>query len=212
MTDKQERQRNSFLTLEKDINDMKPQLAKFPELIECADLITLRKGKIAALHTIQLKAAKGETGFKEGIRTDLNGFYDTVVGAIKGSIIGDAKLEAEYKSINPSDLITTRDTKVGEVMQNAVDDARLILPKLDRYDVTEPMLVEIETLIPAYAEAIAGQSSASNKAKLATAELAAIFDEILKKLRATDIIVEPLEKLKPEIFGMWTEGRKEKGN
>ena len=212
MTDKQERQLNSFLTLEKDINDMKAELTKFPEVTECALLIKNRKGKIEGLHKIQMNAAKGETGFKQGIRTILNGHYDTLVGAIKASIDEDTTLTAKYVKKNPSDLITERDGKVAGVVQSAVDDARPLLTKLDRYDVTVALLAEIETLAPSYNDALAGQSSAGNKSKNATAEMAAIFEEILNKLNKTDIKVEPLEKTKPAIFNMWFEGRKEKGN
>ena len=211
MTLRQNADLNSFLGVEDVVTQFTSQLTKFPEITTAAALITTKKGVINALSVIQKNGTKDKTAFKNAIRDEIEAKFDELVTAIRGSVGDNPGLKTKYKDIAPSSLKDSRKAELTADVQLVVDDARTILTKLDRYDINEAFLVELETLCPAHDKAAAGKTTAEGESTSATADLAKIFDEINKALREADAIVEPLEKKMPEFFKAWFEARKKQG-
>jgi len=202
---------SSFLGIEKTTLDFAAELADFAEIVAVGALITNRKGEITAMTTVQMNGAKDKTGFKTSIRTELEEKFSTVVKVIEGSIGDNPGLTAKYKSIMPSDLLRAKDMEVGSMVAMVVTDARSLGTKVNRFGISAALMTEMETLATNYTVADADKRTVSGLATSATADLAKIFDEINKALRAADLVVKPLEGLKPAFFKAWFEARKKQG-
>ena len=200
----------SFLGVEKVVDDFKTGLTDFPETIAAGALINAKKGIITALDAIMENGTLSETGFKTAIRTRLNTHYAKVVENIEGSIADDAGLTAKYKKIVASGLTKSRDTEVAGDVQEVVADGRSLITKLARYQITEPLFAEMETLANSYNGAIAEQKTAGGQANSASADMDAIFDEINDALRACDEVVKGMEDVNTAFHDAWFEARKKK--
>lgn len=207
----QETDLNSFLAAELTIANHAADLTDFPEITGLSALIGDRKGKIQALATVQMNGAKDKTGFKTSIRAQLVEKFSNVVKAIEGSISDNAGLTAKYKGIMPSDLQTARDMEVASMVDLVVADARSLGAKLNRYGITAGLLTEMETLAASYGNADAEKSTVAGLATSATGDLDTIFSEVNEALRKADLVVKPLESLKPAFFKAWFEARKKQG-
>lgn len=198
----------SFLAVENVVDAHKTELTDFPEVIAAGKLIHDKKGTITALDTIMKNGTLSETGFKGAIRTMLNAHFARVVDKIEGSIGGDAGLTARYKKIMPSDLGKARDTDVAGDIAEVVKDARSLVAKLARYQITEPLFAEMETLAASYNGAIAEQKTAGGQATSASAQLDALFDEINEALRACDEVVDGMDDVNKAFFDAWFAARR----
>lgn len=190
MTKKQDIYMGMFLTFENTVNLHEAALTKWPEILAARTLINTRKGVINALKIVQDNGDDVEVGLKTAIRTQLNKHFATVVKAIEGNIGEDAGMQKRYKKIRPSDLLTTRDTEAeGEVLK-VVQDAEGMLAKLERSDVTTPLLEEMKVLAANYSKAIGDKGTAGNLGPQATADLAKEFDHINKTLVALNDVIK----------------------
>lgn len=198
----------SFLAVEKVVDDHKTELTEFPELLAVGALINTRKGTITALDTIMGNGTLSETGFKDTIREKLNAHFARVVDKIEGSIADNAGLTAKYKKIMPSDLGKARDTDVAGDIKEVVADARSLVAKLARYQITEPLFAEMETLADSYNVAIAGQKTAGGQATSAKDTMDAIFKEINDALIACNEIVDGMEDVNKVFFDAWFKARR----
>lgn len=207
----QETDLNCFLAVEKVVNDNMADLADFPEITSIATLIADRKGKIQAFNAVQLNGARDQTGFKTSIRVLLEEKYAQVVKAIEGNISDNPGLIAKYKYIKPSDLKAARDGEVISMVAQVVADARLLGAKMTRFGITAALLSEMETLATNYDSSAANKSTAAGLSTSATADMLVLFDEVNKAMRNADMVVKPMEKLKPVFFKAWFEARKKQG-
>lgn len=198
----------SFLAVEKVVEDHNTSLTDFPELIAAGALIGSRKGTISALDMIIKNGTLSETGFKTSIRQTLNGHFAKVVGKIEGSIADDAGLTAKYKKIMPSSLTKTRDTEVAGEVLDVVKDGRALIDKLARYNITEALFAEMETLADAYNMAFVEQKTAGGQATSSSAKMDAIFDEINTTLRTCNEVVKGMADVNVAFFDAWFEARK----
>lgn len=189
MTREQEIYLGMFLTFANTATVHEAGLAKWPEILAARDLINTKKGAIDALKLIQDNGAISETGFKGALRNKLNLSFGVLVKAIKGNIAGDAKMEAAYKKVQPSDLGDERDTEVETTLIGVVKDAEGMIAKLERADITTAMLAEMKVLAAAYTKAIAEKGTAKDASVQATADMAKEFDFINDELRKLDAVI-----------------------
>ena len=190
MTKEQEVYLGMFLTFENTVTVHQAALVKWPEILAARDLISSKKGVISALSIVQSRGTATETGFKAAIREKLNGEYATVVKAIEGNMADDAGLQARYKNIRPSDLKSKRDTEVESAVLMVVEDAKKMLAKLERSEITEAQLEEMKVLAANYSKAIGEKGSAGDLANLATADLDKVFGEVNEALRTLDGVIK----------------------
>lgn len=172
-----------FLTFENTVTQHEAKLAKWPEVLAARNLISAKKGVISGLTIVQGQGATQETGFKTALREKLNDGYADVVKAIEANIGDHVGLQARYKKIMPSDLRIKRDTEVESEVKAVVADAKSILPKLERSDVTLAQLEEMTTLAANYSKLIGEKGTASDLSTQATADLEKVFNEVNVALR-----------------------------
>lgn len=190
MTKEQDVYMGMFLTFANTVNVNAGALVKWPEVLAAKDLIESRKGTISALALVQDRGASTETSLKTALRDKLNAGYSTIVKAIEGNIVGDAAMEARYKNITPSGLKNERDTDVEKEVLKVVQDAKGMLVKLERSDVTDAQLEEMKVLAANYMKAIGEKGTAKDLAAQATADLERVFDEVNGALRTLDQVIK----------------------
>lgn len=190
MTKEQEVYLGMFLTFENTVQTNAAALVKWTEVLAAKELITAKKGVISALSIVQGRGAATETGLKTAIREKLNADYALVVKAIEGNIADNAGMQARYKSIMPSDLKNKRDTEVESAVKAVVEDAKGMLVKLERNDVTDALLEEMKVLATNYSQAIGEKGTAGDLAGLATTDLEKVFNEVNETLRKTDAVIK----------------------
>lgn len=199
MTKEQEVYLGMYLTFENTVTVQEAALVKWPEVVAARDLILEKKGVISALTMVQGRGASTETGFKTAIREKLNADYATVVRAIEGNISDNAGPQARYKNIRPSDLKSKRDTEVESAVNAVVEDAKGLLPKLERSDVTLAALEEMKVLAANYSKSIGEKGTAGDLAAQATANLEKVFAEVNETLRNLDSVIKGMPDSMAEV-------------
>ncbi|WP_025865361.1 hypothetical protein [Prolixibacter bellariivorans] len=135
-------------------------------------------------------ASKGVTESKEMVRNGLIGKAVSLSGTMQAfAAVNDDPALAEKVTLNKSDLTRCRETDVEAMVVPLITEARNHIEALADYQVTEDMILEIETSLDNFMALIGQPRTIRNKAFVAKTVLSDLFDQ------ADDLLKNQLDKL-----------------
>lgn len=202
MDKKQENQLSMFYAVQKTLVLNQAIWSGTPAMVAASGEYDLNITAIEGCVERQVIDIRGFAKAKAEAETKMIDVTLAVAGGVRAyaTVIGDSVL-ANKMNVSRSGLLRHRDAVVAQHSQGIHTEATAVLASLAPYGITAPTLLDLQSAIDTYVEAIMAPRNAITLRKSSTTELKMLLKDTTKVLnKRLDALMEQFALIQPEFY------------